>query len=172
MAKWTIDKPAILGDWLWHVFVGLAALLNRLTLQQLIAFIPAVILFLAYYHSVPISPALMLVGDLLAYIDVFAMLFLLGLLSRATTVLFIIKQVAVRARGFVTEKHDGWVSGTGASTALKVRSGCAGRGMMTTSQSSRSVSHGLGRRPAEALLRAQGLFGGRRSGTLWRGSRA
>jgi hypothetical protein len=102
--KWTIDKPAILGDWLWHVFVvQLAALLNRLTLRQMIAFIPAVILFLAYYHSVPISPALMLVGDLLAYIDVFAMLFLLGLLSRATTVLFIIKQVAVRARGFVTE---------------------------------------------------------------------
>jgi hypothetical protein len=95
--KWTIDKPAILGDWLWHVFVvHLAALLNRLTLRQMIAFIPAVILFLAYYHSVPISPALMLVGDLLAYIDIFAVLFLLGILSRATTILFVIKQVAAR----------------------------------------------------------------------------
>ena len=29
--KWTIDKPALLGDWLWDFFVvQLAALLNRL----------------------------------------------------------------------------------------------------------------------------------------------
>ena len=41
--KWTIDKPAALGDWLWDVFVvQLAALLDRLTLRQIIAFIPVV----------------------------------------------------------------------------------------------------------------------------------
>jgi hypothetical protein len=33
---------------------------------------------------------------LLAYIDIFSMLFLLGVLSRATTILFILKQVAAR----------------------------------------------------------------------------
>ena len=38
----------------------------------------------------------MLVGDLLAYIDIFSLVFLLSILSRAATVLFIIKQVTAR----------------------------------------------------------------------------
>jgi hypothetical protein len=93
--KWTIDRPAILGDWLWDVFVvQLAAFLDRPTLRKVIAFIPVVILVLAYYHSIPIPPELMLLGDFLAYIDIFSVLFLLGVLSRAATILFIIKQVA------------------------------------------------------------------------------
>ena len=96
--KWTIDKPAILGDWLWDVFVvQLAAFLNRLTLRQTITLISAVILFLAYYHGVPLSPALLFVGDLVAYVDMFAVLLMLGVLSRATTILFILKQAAARA---------------------------------------------------------------------------
>jgi hypothetical protein len=95
--KWTLDRPAALGDWLWDVFVvQLAAFLDRLTLRRIIAFIPVVILVLAYYHSIPIPPELMLVGDLLAYIDVFSVLFLLGILSRAATVLFILKQLIAR----------------------------------------------------------------------------
>ena len=95
--KWTIDKPALLGDWLWDVFVvQLAAFLDRLTLRRIIAFIPVVILVLAYYHRIPIPPELMLVGDFLAYIDIFAAVFLLGILSRATTILFIVKQVTAR----------------------------------------------------------------------------
>lgn len=95
---WTIDKPAVLGDFLWEVLVvQLAALLDRLTLRKIVAFIPVVILIGAYYHRIPIPPELMLVGDLLAYIDVFAVVFLLGMLSRATTLLFVIKQGAARA---------------------------------------------------------------------------
>jgi hypothetical protein len=39
---------------------------------------------------------LMLLGDFLAYIDIFSALFLLGILSRATTILFIVKQMTVR----------------------------------------------------------------------------
>jgi hypothetical protein len=96
--KWTIDKPAALGDWLWDVFVvRLAALLDRLTLRQVIAFIPVVILVVAYYHRIPIPPELMLVGDLLAYIDIFSAVFLLGVLTRAATVLFIVRQATARA---------------------------------------------------------------------------
>ena len=106
--KWTIDRPAILGEWLWDVFVvQLAAFLDRLTLRQIVAFIPVVILVLAYYHSIPIPPELMLLGDLLAYIDIFSVLFLLGVLSRAATILFIIKQVTARigqlASSLITE---------------------------------------------------------------------
>jgi hypothetical protein len=96
--KWTIDKPALFGDWLWDVFVvQMAALLDRLTLRKIVAFIPVVILVLAYYHRIPIPPELMLVGDLLAYIDIFALVFLLGMLSRVATILFVITQVAARA---------------------------------------------------------------------------
>jgi hypothetical protein len=95
--KWTIDKPAAFGDWLWDVFVvQLAALLDRLTLRRIIAFIPVVILVLAYYHSIPIPPELMLLGDFLAYIDIFSVLFLLGVLSRVATILFIVRQVSAR----------------------------------------------------------------------------
>jgi hypothetical protein len=96
--KWTLDKPAAVGDLLWEVFVvQLAAFLDRLTLRQVIAFIPALILVLAYAHSIPIPPELMLVGDVLAYIDVYSAIFLLGIMSRAATVLFTLKQAAARA---------------------------------------------------------------------------
>jgi hypothetical protein len=96
--KWTLDKPAAFGDWLWDVFVvQLAAFLSRLTLRQVIAFVPVLILILAYAHSIPIPPELMLVGDVLAYIDIYSAIFLLSIMSRAATILFIVKLVAARA---------------------------------------------------------------------------
>ncbi|KIU48398.1 MULTISPECIES: hypothetical protein [Bradyrhizobium] len=83
---WTIDKPAAFGDWLWLVLVvELAALLDRLTLRKLIALIPVVILIAAYLHRIPLPPELMLVGDMLAYIDIFSMVFLIGFFSRIAT---------------------------------------------------------------------------------------
>ena len=95
---WTIDKPAAFGDWLWDVFVvQLAAWLDRLTLRRIIAFIPVLILILAYLHRIPIPPELMLLGDLLAYIDIFSAVFLLSILSRFSTVLFVMKQLSARA---------------------------------------------------------------------------
>ena len=95
--RWTYEVPLAIGDALWDVLVvQLAALLDRLTVRKVIAFIPVVILILAYCHSIPIPPELMLVGDFLAYIDIFSALFLLGVLSRVTTILFVIKQAAAR----------------------------------------------------------------------------
>src|SRR5262249_33414984 len=104
--RWTIDKPAALGDWLWDVLVvQLAAILDRLTLRRLIALIPVVLFFLAYAHRIPVPPELMLLGDFVAYIDVLSALFLLGLCSGAAPRPFIVKEttgVAVRlASGFV-----------------------------------------------------------------------
>ncbi|MGT2434777.1 hypothetical protein ACU4GH_01830 [Bradyrhizobium betae] len=95
--RWTYEVPLAIGDALWDVLVvQLAALLDRLTVRKVIAFIPVVILVLAYYHSIPIPPELMLVGDFLAYIDIFSALFLLGVLSRVTTILFVVRQAAAR----------------------------------------------------------------------------
>src|SRR3954447_1373285 len=94
---WTIDKPAMLGDWLWDIFVvQFAAYLDGLTLRRIIAMIPIVILILAYEHKIPIPPTVMLLGDFLAYMDLFSVLFLLGVLSRVSTILFIVKQVTAR----------------------------------------------------------------------------
>ena len=96
--KWTIDKPAAFGDLLWEVFVvQLAAFLDRLTLRRVIALIPIPILFLAYAHNIPIPPELMLLGDLLAYIDIFSVIFLLSVMSRVENVVFILKQAAAHA---------------------------------------------------------------------------
>jgi hypothetical protein len=95
--KWTVDKPAAFGDRLWEVFVvQLAARLARLTLRDVIAFIPVLILIFAYLHRIPIPPELMLVGDLLAYIDVFAMVFLLSMIGRVCVVLYVVKRIAER----------------------------------------------------------------------------
>jgi hypothetical protein len=94
---WTVDKPAAFGDWLWEVFVvQLAARLDRLTLRDVISFIPVLILIFAYSHRIPIPPELVLVGDLLAYIDVFAMIFLLSMIGRAGMVLYVIKRIVGR----------------------------------------------------------------------------
>ena len=96
--KWTVDKPAAFGDLLWEVlvvqFAGWLNRLDRLTIRHVITFVLALILLLAYLHRIPVHPGVMLLGDLLAYIDIFSMIFLLGILSRASTILFVIKQGA------------------------------------------------------------------------------
>jgi hypothetical protein len=100
--EWTIDKPAAFGDWLHLILVvELAALLDRLTLRQVIAFIPVVILIFAYAHSIPLPPELMLVGDLLAYLDIFSILLLLSVIGRVSAMLYVARQVAARALGLI-----------------------------------------------------------------------
>ena len=95
--EWTIDKPAAFGDWLHQILVvELAALLDRLTLRQVIAFIPVVILVIAYAHSIPLPPELMLVGDLLAYLDIFSIVLLLSVIGRVSAVLYVVRQMAER----------------------------------------------------------------------------
>jgi hypothetical protein len=98
--KWTIDRPAAFGDLLWDVLVvQLAALLDRVTARDIIAFIPVVILVWAYAHHIPLPPELLLLGDMLAYIDIFSVFFLLGVLSRIATLVFVVRQARARAIG-------------------------------------------------------------------------
>jgi hypothetical protein len=92
---WTVDRPAALGEWLWQILVvELAALLDRLTWRQVIAFVPVLILLLAYAHNIPLPPEGLLLSDMLAYIDVYSMILLIGLLGRAATILYVIRQAA------------------------------------------------------------------------------
>jgi hypothetical protein len=102
--KWTIDKPAMLGDRLWEVFVvQFAAFLDRFTIRKVIALtVPIIFLAVAYHHGIALPPELVLAGDFLAYIDIFTVVLLVGLLGRATTVLFLIKQAATRLAQFAS----------------------------------------------------------------------
>ncbi|MDA9403952.1 hypothetical protein [Bradyrhizobium sp. CCBAU 45389] len=101
--RWTYEVPLAIGGALWEVLVvQLAALLDRLTVRKVIAFIPVAIIVLAYYHRIPIPPELILVGDFLAYIDIFSVLILLGVLSRAATILFAVKQAAAGIAAFAS----------------------------------------------------------------------
>jgi hypothetical protein len=98
--KWTIDRPAALGDWLHQILVvELAALLDKLTLRRVIALIPVVILVIAYAHSIPLPPELMLVGDLLAYLDIFSIVLLLSVIGRVSAILYVVRQMAERVMG-------------------------------------------------------------------------
>ena len=95
--EWTIDRPAAFGDWLYQILVvELAALLDRLPLRQVIAFIPVVILVIAYAHSIPLPPELLLVGDLLAYLDIFSILLVLSVIGRVSAILYVVRQMAGR----------------------------------------------------------------------------
>lgn len=95
---WTIDKPAAFGDLLWDVFVvQLATFLNRLSLRRIVAIIPLVILFLAYAHHIALPPDFMLVGDVLAYIDIFSVILLLGIVGRVSTAWLFARQAAQHA---------------------------------------------------------------------------
>ena len=101
--EWTIDKPAAVGDWLHQILViELAALLDRLTLRKVIAAIPLVILAIAYAHSIPLPPELMLVGDLLAYLDIFSILLLLSVVGRVSAILYVVRQTAARVLGLIS----------------------------------------------------------------------
>jgi hypothetical protein len=105
---WTIDKPAALGDVLWDIFVvQLAAFLDRLTLRRLIAVIPLVLVILAYGHNIPLPPELMLVGDVLAYLDVVSVLLLVSILGRVSTILFVVKQAAASVTQAFIVVRDG-----------------------------------------------------------------
>jgi hypothetical protein len=74
--------------------------LDRLTLRQVIAFIPVVILVFAYAHSIPLPPELLLVGDLLAYLDIFSILLLLSVVGRVSAILYFVRRVLEQAVGF------------------------------------------------------------------------
>jgi hypothetical protein len=95
--KWTIDKPAAFCEMLWDVLVvQFAAILDKITLRRVIALIPVVLVVWATVHRIPVPPELMLVGDALAYIDVLSVLFLVSILGRASTIVFLARQAMAR----------------------------------------------------------------------------
>jgi hypothetical protein len=98
--RWTVDRPAAFGDWLWLVLVVLPAeLLDRLTWRKIIAFVPVVILAIAFAHNIPLPPEILFLGDALAYLDMLTILFLLAAIGRAGAVLYFVRRIAGKAAG-------------------------------------------------------------------------
>jgi hypothetical protein len=96
--RWTVEKPAAFGDLLWDVLVvQLADFLARLTIRKIVSFIPVVALVVAYSHNVPVSPALLFLGDAMAYLDILAIMFLIEAIARAGTILYVVKRIAEHA---------------------------------------------------------------------------
>jgi hypothetical protein len=92
--RWTVERPAALGDWLWLVLVIQPAnFLNRITLRKVIAFIPVVILIVAFAHNIPLPAEVLFLGDALAYLDILTILFLVTAIGRAGAVLYFVRQI-------------------------------------------------------------------------------
>ena len=69
--KWTVDRPAAFGDWLWIVFVvQFADFLNRLTLRRVLEIIAITVLALAFIQTFPIDLAFLFAGDTLMYLEI------------------------------------------------------------------------------------------------------
>jgi hypothetical protein len=92
--RWTVERPAALGDWLWRLLVVLPAdFLDRLTIRKIIAFVPLVIFIIAFAHNIPLPPEIVFLGDALAYLDVLTILFLLAAMGRAGAILYFVRQI-------------------------------------------------------------------------------
>ena len=92
--RWTVERPAAFGDWFWLVLVVLPAdFLDRLTLRKIIAFVPVVILAIAFAHNIPLPPEILFLGDALAYLDILTIVFLLAAIGRAGAILYFVRQV-------------------------------------------------------------------------------
>jgi hypothetical protein len=95
--KWTVERPAAFGDWLWLVVVLPADFLDRLTIRKVIAFVPVVILVIAFAHNVPLPPQILFIGDALAYLDILTIVFFLAAIGRAGAILYFMRQIVGNA---------------------------------------------------------------------------
>jgi hypothetical protein len=69
--KWTVDKPAAFGDWLWIVLVvQFAAFLDRLTLRRVLEILAIALLALVFVQTFPIDLAFLFAGDILMYLEI------------------------------------------------------------------------------------------------------
>ncbi|HMN71115.1 MAG TPA: hypothetical protein PKA55_04505 [Rhodoblastus sp.] len=96
--KWTIDRPADFGDWLWQTFVvDFANFLNDLTFFQAIRLFAIFLLVAAFSLSLPIELSILLAGDTIMYIELATIAALLSASVRVLTFLRYIAETFRRA---------------------------------------------------------------------------
>jgi hypothetical protein len=86
--KWTIDKPAAFGDWLWEVFVvQFADFIDRLTLRRALGMFAITLLALAFIQTFPIDLAFLFAGDTLMYLEIVTLGYVLAASVRVRALL-------------------------------------------------------------------------------------
>jgi hypothetical protein len=96
--KWTVDKPAAFGDWLWTVFVvQLADFLNRLTLRRVLEIFAITLLALAFMQTFPIDLAFLFAGDVLMYLEIVTLTSLVAASIRVRALLHYLAQSSKNA---------------------------------------------------------------------------
>ena len=97
--RWTVERPAAFGDWLWLVLVVLPAdFLDRLTFRKAVALLlPLAILTIAFAHNVPLPPEVLFLGDALAYLDVLTIFLMLAAFGRARQLVYVVQEVLANA---------------------------------------------------------------------------
>lgn len=77
--RWTHEIPLAVGDGLWEVcVVQFADFLSRLTLRRVVEFIAIAILVTAFVQTLPIDLALLVAGDVVTYLELTALVWLLA----------------------------------------------------------------------------------------------
>ena len=93
--RWTVEKPAAFGDWLWLVLVVLPAeKLERLTIRKIIALLPILAVVIAFAHNIPMPPEIVFLGDALAYLDILTIVLLLAAIGRLGAFLYFVRAMA------------------------------------------------------------------------------
>jgi hypothetical protein len=77
--KWTHEVPLAISDGLWEVcVVQFADFLSRLTLRRVVEFIAIAILLMAMAQTLPLDLALLVAGDVVTYLELTALVWLLA----------------------------------------------------------------------------------------------
>jgi hypothetical protein len=77
--KWTHEVPLTISDGLWdECVVQFADFLSRLTPRRIIEFIAIAILVMAFAQTLPIDLALLVAGDVVTYLELTALVWLLA----------------------------------------------------------------------------------------------
>ncbi len=101
--KWTVDKPAAFGDWLWIVFVvQFAAFLDRLTLRRVLEIFAIALLALVFVQTFPIDMAFLFAGDVLMYLEIVTFASLAAANVRVRTLLRYVEQWSKNAWNVAT----------------------------------------------------------------------
>ncbi len=108
--KWTVDRPAAFGDWLWIVFVvQFADFVNRLTLRRVLEIFAITVLTLAFIQTFPIDLAFLFAGDTLMYLEIVTLTSLLAANLRIRVLLHYLAQSSKNAWNVTAKVIHGMV---------------------------------------------------------------
>jgi len=103
--RWTVERPAAFGDWLWLMLVARPAeLLDRLTPRKILTFLPVALLAIAFAQTLPLDLAILFAGDTVMYLEALTILSLLAAGGRARSIFRAVRRESRAAIQFVARR--------------------------------------------------------------------